>query len=100
MTATATPPAAPVAVSTGQCLDRAEGLELLGAVHGCGYQHGAALVRRPDGQMVQLGGLMYALLECVDGTKNADGLADALTEHLGRKVTPPQVAKLAQKLAN
>src|ERR687884_573415 len=36
---------------------RAEGIELLGDVHGSGYEGGAALVRRADGQVVQLGPL-------------------------------------------
>ncbi len=96
MTATAEPPAPPV---EGAPLNRAEGVELLGAVHGCGYRDGAALVRRADGQMVQLGPLMYAMLECVDGARDATGLADAVSEQLGRRVGREHVARLAQKLA-
>ncbi len=96
MTATAEPPARPV---EGAPLNQAEGVELLGSVHGCGYRDGAALVRRADGQMVQLGQLMYGLLECVDGQRDAPALAEALSERLGRRVQPEHVVRLAQKLA-
>src|SRR4051794_41279459 len=63
---------------------RAEGLELLGEVSGSGYKEGAALVRRADGQMVQLRPLMYALLEAIDGTRDNDALAAAMSERLGK----------------
>ena len=68
-------------------------------MHGCGYRHGAALVRRADGQMVQLGDLMYGLLECVDGERDVPALTEAFSAHIGRRVTPDQVVKLADKLA-
>src|SRR5206468_6913408 len=96
MTATAEPPARPV---EGVTLNRAEGVELLGVVHGCGYRDGAALVRRADGQMVQLGQLMYGLLESVDGERDTPTLAEALSDRLGRRVQPEHVVRLAQKLA-
>src|SRR4051795_3703354 len=76
----------------------AEGLELLGEVHGSGYKEGAALVRRGDGQMVQLGPLMYALLASIDGRRDAGELAEAMSDVLGRTVEPEHVARLAEKL--
>src|SRR3954469_23948514 len=78
---------------------RADRLELLGTVSGSGYKDGAALVRRADGQMVQLGPLMYALLEAIDGERDSEALADAVTERLGRRLEPDQVEILAGKLA-
>jgi putative peptide zinc metalloprotease protein len=80
-------------------LARADGLELLGVVSGSGYKDGAALVRRADGQMVQLGPLLYALLDEVDGRRDDAALADAMTERLGRRLEPAQVAILSDKLA-
>ena len=56
-------------------------------------------MRRADGQMVQLGPLMYALLECVDGSRDTRALADALSERLDRPVDDEHVVRLAQKLA-
>src|SRR4051794_30420702 len=80
-------------------LARADGLELLGDVSGSGYREGAALVRRADGQMVQLGPLMYALLEAIDGRRDVDALADAMSGRLARQVEREHVAALAEKLA-
>ncbi len=100
MSATADRPvASPAAADDETPLARVDGLELLGTVSGSGYKEGAALVRRADGQMVQLGPLMYALLEAVDGERDHAALADALTERLGRRLEPEQVAVLGEKLA-
>src|SRR5436305_14863545 len=99
MTATSAQPGTPTAGPAGGALQRAPGIELLGAVHGSGYRDGAALVRRSDGQMVQLGPLMYGLLECIDGERTPGELAGALSERLGRGVDEAQVQRLAEKLA-
>lgn len=98
MTATAPPPA-PVEAPTQGALGRAEGVELLGEVHGSGYKEGAALVRRSDGQMVQLGPLMYALLERVDGERSITELASCLSESVGKQFDEDHVVALAEKLA-
>jgi putative peptide zinc metalloprotease protein len=110
MTATAEPPLSgadtklhpPPTRSRGEgatYLDRADGVELLGPIHGSGYRDGAALVRRADGQMVQLGPLMYALLESADGRRDPAELAAAMSERLGREMDPEHVRPLAEKLA-
>ncbi|MGN6870805.1 MAG: hypothetical protein ACTHMY_20625 [Solirubrobacteraceae bacterium] len=108
MTATAKPPvpatevAAHPPLSRGEgvaSLARAEGVELLGPIHGSGYREGAALVRRADGQMVQLGPLMYALLESADGSQDRAGLAAVMSERLGRRLDEEHVDALADKLA-
>src|SRR3982750_2969921 len=85
---------------TPQALARAEGVELLGNVHGSGYEGGAALVRRADGQVVQLGPLLYALLESLDGRRSTLQLADVLCERLGRPCDEEHIVALAQKLAD
>ena len=80
-------------------LARAEGIELLGDLQGSGYKDGAALVRRADGQVVQLGLLMYTLLECIDGRRNIAELATEMCEKLGRACDEEHVVALAEKLA-
>jgi putative peptide zinc metalloprotease protein len=80
-------------------LDRADGLELLGAVQGSGYKEGAALVRRADGQIVQVGPFMYGLLESMDGRRTAAALAESLSVRLDRTVEEAHVGRLAEKLA-
>src|SRR3954447_12788947 len=99
MSATADRPLTPASPPAPAALAQPEGLELLGEVSGSGYKDGAALVRRGDGQMVQLGRLMYALLEAIDGERDQAALAAAMSERLGRRVEPEHVAKLASKLA-
>src|SRR4051794_41769574 len=100
MGATVDPPAAaPAATEAPTALARAEGLELLGEVSGSGYKDGAALVRRADGQMVQLGPLQYGLLEAGDGERGPGALAPAAA---GRARRPPRVrhrGQLARKPA-
>jgi putative peptide zinc metalloprotease protein len=98
LTTTETQVAAGVGVPDGP-LALAEGVELLGPVQGSGYREGAALVRRGDGQMVQLGPLAYALLECVDGERvNAD-VAERISSLLGRRLEEGHVLRLAEKMA-
>jgi putative peptide zinc metalloprotease protein len=100
MSATADRPVpAAIASPPPPALARADGLELLGAVSGSGYKDGAALVRRADGQMVQLGPLMFALLEAIDGSRDAPALAGAMSNRIGREVGEDHVGALAQKLA-
>ena len=99
MSAIAEPPVTTAGAKSPAVLTRAQGLELLGELQGSGYRDDVALVRRADGQMVQLGPLMYALLEAVDGRRDARDLAAAMSERLGRQVDPEHVAPLAQKLA-
>lgn len=104
MTATAEPSASTtqtprVGADASTTLGRAEGIELLGCVHGCGYRDGVSLVRRADGQLVQLGQLQYGLLECIDAQRNVHQLAEALSQELGRRLEDRHVLRLAQKLA-
>src|ERR1700733_10938775 len=99
MTATAEPSASTVQATTHPPLARGEGVELLGPVHGSGYRDGAALVRRADGQMVQLGPLMYTLLESADGERDTSSLAAAMSERIGRRLGEEQGVQLAKKLA-
>ena len=100
MTSTVPPPTqAEGAPAQGAPLGRAEGIELLGNVDGSGYEGGAALVRRGDGQMVHLGPLMFALLECIDGKRSIDELTACLSESTGKTFDDEHVVRLAEKLA-
>src|SRR5690349_24297855 len=99
MTATVHRPAGPATPEAPGTFARAEGLELLGPVSGSGYKDGKALVRRADGQMVQLGPLLYALLDAVDGERDAGAVAAAMSEELGRRLDAEHVEALAEKAA-
>ena len=47
----------------------ADGIQLIGAQPGSGYKEPPALVRRADGQMIQLTPLLFQVLEAVDGRR-------------------------------
>ena len=78
---------------------RAEGIVLIGEMTGSGYREPPALVRRADGQTVQLTPLLYATLAAVDGRRDLRGLAQEVTAATGRTVTEKNVAALLEKLA-
>src|SRR3954447_20658264 len=99
MSVTVDRPASPTPGDAPSAPARAEGLELLGEVSGSGYKDGAALVRRADGQMVQLGPLMYGLLEETDGERDLTGLAAAMSERLGGRFDVEHVVRVGEKLA-
>src|SRR5215211_3854833 len=100
MSATVDRPAARAATADPpRALARAEGLELLGEVSGSGYKEGARLARRTHGQVVQLGPLMYGLLEEVDGQRDVNALATAMSQRLGRTLGPEHIVKIGEKLA-
>jgi putative peptide zinc metalloprotease protein len=84
--------------TTAAPLQRAEGLELLGALSGAGYSDTPSLVRRPDGQTLQLTPLLYAVLEELDGRRGQQELADAVGSKLGRDLTAEDVSALVEKL--
>ena len=88
MTVSTTPGATP---GTDAAPERAEGLELLGALGGSGYSDAPSLVRRPDGQTLQLTPLLYTLLEELDGRRGAGELAAAVSARVGKTLTAEDV---------
>ena len=66
---------------------RADGLQLLGTMVGSGYREPPALVRRGDGQTLQLTPLLYAVLDAIDGRRSAHEVATLVREAVRREVT-------------
>ena len=83
--------------STSSAPELASGVELLGELPGSGYRQAPSLVRRSDGQTLQVTPLVAALLELVDGRRDEEQLAAAMTEQLGRPVTADDVRALLAK---
>ena len=77
---------------------RACGLELIGEVEGSGYREPPALVRRADGQTIQLTPLLYLVLEAVDGRRDTAEVAEVVSRASGRQVTAENVATLCGRL--
>jgi putative peptide zinc metalloprotease protein len=76
---------------------RAPGVELLGELRGSGYKDAPSLVRRADGQTIQVTGLLYQLLEAVDGERDLDQLAEELGQRCGKLVAPEDVRYLLEE---
>ena len=76
---------------------RAAGLELLGRFEGSGFKEPQYLVRRPDGQVVQLSPLLYALGEAADGQREAGAIAEDVSARLGRQVSSDNVRFLVER---
>ena len=75
----------------------AEGFELLGQLEGSGYSHARFLVRRADGQTLQLTSLLYATLACVDGVRTYAEIAASITEQIDRTVAAEDVECLVEE---
>jgi putative peptide zinc metalloprotease protein len=73
---------------------RADGVELIGEMQGSGYRVPPALVRRADGQVLQLTPLLYRVLESIDGERDATGIAEAVSAAERRNISAGDVQKL------
>ncbi|AXJ08443.1 hypothetical protein [Arthrobacter sp. PM3] len=87
-------PASSVAVSREPAPVRAAGVELIGEAKGSGYKEAPSLVRRADGQTIQLTRLLYLVLEAVDGRRGPEEIADRVTSGFGRLVNAENVRTL------
>ncbi|TDT85910.1 putative peptide zinc metalloprotease protein [Arthrobacter sp. AG258] len=72
----------------------ADGVQLLGTAEGSGYREPPALVRRGDGQTLQLTRLLYLVLEAADGNRDLDEIARHASEGSGRLVSAENVRTL------
>src|SRR5215831_19359858 len=72
----------------------ADGVELLGEYQGSGYSQPPSLVRRPDGQVIQMSQLLYQVTCRIDGSRDPAAIAELVSEDLGRSLTADQVRHL------
>ena len=75
----------------------AEGVQLIGEYEGSGYKEPPSLVRRGDGQVIQLTPLLYAVAEQADGSRDYEALARAVGADIGRAVTADNVRFLVEE---
>jgi putative peptide zinc metalloprotease protein len=75
----------------------AAGVDLIGEYEASGYREPPCLVRRADGQTIQLTPLLYALLEQIDGRRDMASIGRALTEGAGRTVSADNVRYLVER---
>jgi putative peptide zinc metalloprotease protein len=78
----------------------AAGIELIGEMKDSGFDKPPALVRRADGQMIQLSELLYLVACQIDGTRAPGAIAALVSDGLGRELSADQVSYLiSDKLA-
>jgi putative peptide zinc metalloprotease protein len=70
------------------------GTELIGEYRGSGFQEQKFIVRRIDGQVIQLPRLLYLLAANLDGTRNLEQIAATLSDEHDRVLRADQVAFL------
>jgi putative peptide zinc metalloprotease protein len=87
------PPSAGTAGPTGASR-LADGVELLGTYQDSGYSQPPSLVRRPDGQVIQMSPLLYQVTSQIDGSRDPAAIADLVSTDLGRSLTADQVRYL------
>jgi putative peptide zinc metalloprotease protein len=76
----------------------ADGVELLGEYKDSGYSQPPSLVRRPDGQVIQISALLYQVVCRIDGSRGPAAIAELASADLGRTLTADQVRYLIAKL--
>jgi putative peptide zinc metalloprotease protein len=72
----------------------AEGAELLGACKDSGYRQPPGLVRRADGQVIQMSPLLYQVACRIDGSRGPEAIAALVSADLGRSLDAGQVRSL------
>ncbi len=87
-------PPAPAAPGTLPPPALADGVQLIGETKGSGYKQAPSLVRRADGQTIQLTRLLYLVLEAVDGRRSLDDIAQHAGSRFGREVSAGNVRTL------
>ena len=86
--------ASAVAVAQQPVPVRADGVQLLGETKGSGYKEAPSLVRRADGQTIQLTRLLYLVLEAIDGRRGLDSIAEHASTGFGKLVSAENVQTL------
>src|SRR5690242_14006403 len=72
----------------------ADGVELLGEYKDSGYSQPPSLVRRPDGQVIQVSALLYQVVCRIDGSRDPAAIAELASADLGRALSADQVRYL------
>jgi putative peptide zinc metalloprotease protein len=72
----------------------AQGVELLGEFEGAAYSERPWLLRRRDGQVIQISRLLYAIASYLDGKAASEDIAAAVSDRTGRSLSADNVEYL------
>ena len=76
---------------------RVDDLQLIGAMAGSGFRTPPSLVRRSDGQTLQLTPLLYRVLEAIDGRRTCAEIATVVSHSMRRSVSEDMIATLVDQ---
>src|SRR5215207_678354 len=74
----------------------ADGVELISQSQGSGYRTPPALVRRADGQVVQLTQLLHLMVSAIDGQRTTGEIAAKVSTAYGKTVSEDNIETLMQ----
>jgi putative peptide zinc metalloprotease protein len=72
----------------------ADGVELLGEYKDSGYSQPVSLLRRADGQVIQMSRLLYLVASRIDGSRTPAAIAELVSDDIGRSLSADQVRYL------
>ncbi|MBB4790006.1 zinc metalloprotease [Streptomyces nodosus] len=72
------------------------GLQTLGEYQGSGFTERKYLVRRGDGQVIQLSRLLYLVVSSVDGVRDAETISHRVSGRYGAEVSTENVVHLVE----
>ena len=90
-------PAPPPAAAPEAPPRLAAGIELIGRYEDSGFKQPPYIVRRRDGQVIQLPHLLYALAEQLDGRRDHAQIAQRVTQAFGRRLGAEDVGFLIEQ---
>ncbi|MFE0201635.1 hypothetical protein ACFW0I_38830, partial [[Kitasatospora] papulosa] len=73
------------------------GLQFLGEYQGSGFTERKYLVRRGDGQVVQLSRLLYLVAEAIDGVRDTETVSHRVSGRYGREVSADNIEYLIEQ---
>ncbi|MER6126579.1 hypothetical protein ABT173_28970 [Streptomyces sp. NPDC001795] len=73
-----------------------QGLQTLGEYRGSGFTERKFIVRRGDGQVIQLSRLLYLIVGSVDGARDAEAISHRVSGRYGADVTTENVIHLVE----
>ncbi|MER6039151.1 hypothetical protein ABT133_35525 [Streptomyces sp. NPDC001835] len=73
-----------------------KGLQTLGEYQGSGFTERRYIVRRGDGQMIQLSRLLYLVVASIDGIRDAEAISHRVSGRYGDEVTTDNILHLVE----
>jgi putative peptide zinc metalloprotease protein len=71
-----------------------DGIDLIGEYEDSGFKEAPYIARRSDGQVIQMPELLFNVAEAVDGTRDYEQIADAVSEKIKRGVDADMIRQL------